>query len=217
MHIYTHTHTHTHMHTWTHRENPGFVWIAILFSPLFAAATSGGVIRLAVVRRARYSYCLFALWPKQVIAGSLFEVIWTEINTDSSFGLSVLRALRILRIFKVTRYVWRATVFFSETFYTVLHLVSSAFLSIWFADRYCFRIQVYLWMQMVCTIAMVFKVTGWRLVMVGDGTNKQLTILLLYLLSYVIVNNNSTLQVGNVKYSNTLCACFLFISFQIFF
>ncbi|XP_023224867.1 voltage-dependent calcium channel type A subunit alpha-1-like [Centruroides sculpturatus] len=38
-----------------------------------------------------------------VIAGSIFEVVWSNLN-DGSFGLSVLRALRLLRIFKVTKY-----------------------------------------------------------------------------------------------------------------
>uniref|UniRef100_T1IJS6 EF-hand domain-containing protein n=1 Tax=Strigamia maritima TaxID=126957 RepID=T1IJS6_STRMM len=38
-----------------------------------------------------------------VIAGSIFEVIWSSFK-DGSFGLSVLRALRLLRIFKVTTY-----------------------------------------------------------------------------------------------------------------
>lgn len=37
-----------------------------------------------------------------VICGSIFEVIWTEVK-QASFGLSVLRALRLLRIFKVTK------------------------------------------------------------------------------------------------------------------
>ena len=38
-----------------------------------------------------------------VISASVFEVVWTHFNPKSgSFGLSVLRALRLLRIFKVT-------------------------------------------------------------------------------------------------------------------
>jgi len=41
----------------------------------------------------------------QVIAGSLFEVVWAMYYTDSSFGISILRAMRLLRIFKVTRFV----------------------------------------------------------------------------------------------------------------
>ena len=39
----------------------------------------------------------------QVIVMSLFEVVWGAIYPDASFGLSVLRAMRLLRIFKVTR------------------------------------------------------------------------------------------------------------------
>lgn len=38
-----------------------------------------------------------------VITGSIFEVIWSEVK-GGSFGLSVLRALRLLRIFKVSNY-----------------------------------------------------------------------------------------------------------------
>jgi hypothetical protein len=38
-----------------------------------------------------------------VISGSVFEVVWTHFKPKAgSFGLSVLRALRLLRIFKVT-------------------------------------------------------------------------------------------------------------------
>ncbi|XP_022239678.1 voltage-dependent calcium channel type A subunit alpha-1-like isoform X4 [Limulus polyphemus] len=38
-----------------------------------------------------------------VIAGSIFEVVWSSVR-EGSFGFSVLRALRLLRIFKVTKY-----------------------------------------------------------------------------------------------------------------
>lgn len=37
--------------------------------------------------------------------GSIFEVVWAAIKPGTSFGISVLRALRLLRIFKVTKYV----------------------------------------------------------------------------------------------------------------
>lgn len=40
-----------------------------------------------------------------VIVGSAFEVIWAEVK-GGSFGISVLRALRLLRIFKLTSYVF---------------------------------------------------------------------------------------------------------------
>lgn len=36
-----------------------------------------------------------------VILGSAFEIIWAELK-GGSFGISVLRALRLLRIFKLT-------------------------------------------------------------------------------------------------------------------
>lgn len=39
-----------------------------------------------------------------VIVGSILEVIWSEFK-GGSFGFSVLRALRLLRIFKVTKCV----------------------------------------------------------------------------------------------------------------
>ncbi|VDN43495.1 unnamed protein product [Gongylonema pulchrum] len=38
-----------------------------------------------------------------VIVGSAFEVIWAELK-GGSFGISVLRALRLLRIFKLTSF-----------------------------------------------------------------------------------------------------------------
>ena len=47
----------------------------------------------------------------QVIFGSIFEEVWQH-QLDSrgeSFGISVLRALRLLRIFKVTRYEYSYT------------------------------------------------------------------------------------------------------------
>lgn len=34
----------------------------------------------------------------QVISGSIFEVLWSIIQPGTSFGISVLRALRLLRI-----------------------------------------------------------------------------------------------------------------------
>lgn len=45
------------------------------------------------------------LFILQVIVGSIFEVIWAAVKPGTSFGISVLRALRLLRIFKVTKYV----------------------------------------------------------------------------------------------------------------
>lgn len=52
----------------------------------------------------RFKVCIFSSTFK-VIVGSIFEVIWTHFNPEESFGVSVLRSLRLLRIFKVTRFV----------------------------------------------------------------------------------------------------------------
>ncbi|ESN95222.1 hypothetical protein HELRODRAFT_128993, partial [Helobdella robusta] len=51
-----------------------------------------------------YFQSSFNIFDCVVIAGSLFEVVWAEFYKDSSFGISILRAMRLLRIFKVTRY-----------------------------------------------------------------------------------------------------------------
>jgi len=62
------------------------------------------LIVLYVENRTLTNYLLFSSSLK-VIIGSIFEVIWTHFNPEESFGVSVLRALRLLRIFKVTRFV----------------------------------------------------------------------------------------------------------------
>lgn len=57
----------------------------------------------AQVSRYRCALCWCCLL--QVIVGSIFEVVWAAVKPGTSFGISVLRALRLLRIFKVTKYV----------------------------------------------------------------------------------------------------------------
>ena len=49
--------------------------------------------------------CVYFIYNLQVIVGSLFEVIWSHFSPQTSFGISVIRAMRLLRIFKVTRQV----------------------------------------------------------------------------------------------------------------
>uniref|UniRef100_A0A5F8GD78 Voltage-dependent N-type calcium channel subunit alpha n=1 Tax=Monodelphis domestica TaxID=13616 RepID=A0A5F8GD78_MONDO len=51
-----------------------------------------------------YFHSSFNCFDFGVIVGSIFEVIWAAIKPGTSFGISVLRALRLLRIFKVTKY-----------------------------------------------------------------------------------------------------------------
>ncbi|XP_065811379.1 calcium channel, voltage-dependent, P/Q type, alpha 1A subunit, b isoform X10 [Labrus bergylta] len=51
-----------------------------------------------------YFHSSFNRFDCVVIVGSIFEVVWALIKPGTSFGISVLRALRLLRIFKVTKY-----------------------------------------------------------------------------------------------------------------
>ncbi|KAG7240047.1 hypothetical protein INR49_028050, partial [Caranx melampygus] len=51
-----------------------------------------------------YFHSSFNCFDFGVIIGSIFEVIWAAIKPGASFGISVLRALRLLRIFKVTKF-----------------------------------------------------------------------------------------------------------------
>ncbi|PAA86585.1 hypothetical protein BOX15_Mlig012532g2 [Macrostomum lignano] len=51
-----------------------------------------------------YFQSSFNIFDCTVIVASLFEVIWQSHSTGQSFGFSALRSIRLLRIFKVTRY-----------------------------------------------------------------------------------------------------------------
>uniref|UniRef100_A0A6Q2YEX0 Voltage-dependent N-type calcium channel subunit alpha n=1 Tax=Esox lucius TaxID=8010 RepID=A0A6Q2YEX0_ESOLU len=51
-----------------------------------------------------YFHSSFNCFDFGVIIGSILEVVWSMIKPGASYGISVLRALRLLRIFKVTKY-----------------------------------------------------------------------------------------------------------------
>ena len=60
-------------------------------------------VRMYALGLVAYFQSAFNRFDCLVISASVFEVVWTHFNPKSgSFGLSVLRALRLLRIFKVT-------------------------------------------------------------------------------------------------------------------
>ena len=62
------------------------------------------VVRMYALGPRIYFESTFNLFDCIVILASVFEVIWTNLVPQAgSFGLSVLRALRLLRIFKVTK------------------------------------------------------------------------------------------------------------------
>ncbi|KAB1260634.1 Voltage-dependent R-type calcium channel subunit alpha-1E [Camelus dromedarius] len=50
-----------------------------------------------------YFHSSFNCFDFGVTVGSIFEVVWAIFRPGTSFGISVLRALRLLRIFKITK------------------------------------------------------------------------------------------------------------------
>lgn len=42
----------------------------------------------------------------KVIFGCIFEIVMIRINPEQSYGISILRSLKLLRVFKVTQYVY---------------------------------------------------------------------------------------------------------------
>ncbi|KAL8177450.1 UNVERIFIED_CONTAM: Voltage-dependent R-type calcium channel subunit alpha-1E [Gekko kuhli] len=51
-----------------------------------------------------YFHSSFNCFDCGVTVGSIFEVVWAIFRPGTSFGISVLRALRLLRIFKITKF-----------------------------------------------------------------------------------------------------------------
>ncbi len=65
------------------------------------------VVRMYALGPRIYFESSFNRFDCAVIMASIFETLYTNLDEMAgSFGLSVLRALRLLRIFKVTKYVF---------------------------------------------------------------------------------------------------------------
>uniref|UniRef100_A0A8C6TWL1 Voltage-dependent P/Q-type calcium channel subunit alpha-1A n=1 Tax=Neogobius melanostomus TaxID=47308 RepID=A0A8C6TWL1_9GOBI len=73
-----------------------FIFLALFMSEMMIKMYGLGI--------QTYFHSSFNCFDCVVIVGSIFEVIWSLIKPGTSFGISVLRALRLLRIFKVTKY-----------------------------------------------------------------------------------------------------------------
>uniref|UniRef100_A0A3Q4BWB4 Voltage-dependent calcium channel alpha-1 subunit IQ domain-containing protein n=1 Tax=Mola mola TaxID=94237 RepID=A0A3Q4BWB4_MOLML len=71
-----------------------FLFLALFLTEMFLKMYSLGP-RL-------YFHSSFNCFDCSVIVGSIFEVLWGFFRPGMSFGISVLRALRLLRIFKIT-------------------------------------------------------------------------------------------------------------------
>ncbi len=61
------------------------------------------VVKIYAIGLRKHFKSAFNRFDCIVISGSIFEMVWSHIKNDT-FGISVLRALRLLRIFKVTSY-----------------------------------------------------------------------------------------------------------------
>lgn len=61
------------------------------------------VVKMYAIGLRKHFESAFNRFDCVVISGSIFEMVWSSFK-DDTFGLSVLRALRLLRIFKVTSY-----------------------------------------------------------------------------------------------------------------
>jgi hypothetical protein len=62
------------------------------------------LIKMYAMQLRNYFRSSFNRFDCIVISGSIFELIISFIYPTKSYGISVLRSLRLLRIFKVTRY-----------------------------------------------------------------------------------------------------------------
>ncbi|XP_031635540.1 voltage-dependent calcium channel type A subunit alpha-1-like isoform X2 [Contarinia nasturtii] len=88
-----------------HYNQPQFLsdflfYTEYVFLALFMSETC---IKIYAIGPSKYFESSFNRFDCIVIFGSLFEIIWSYFKGDS-FGFSVLRALRLLRIFKITAY-----------------------------------------------------------------------------------------------------------------
>ncbi|KAH0629640.1 hypothetical protein JD844_011868, partial [Phrynosoma platyrhinos] len=72
-----------------------FIFLGLFMSEMF--------IKMYGLGTRPYFHSSFNCFDCAVIIGSIFEVIWAVVKPGTSFGISVLRALRLLRIFKVTK------------------------------------------------------------------------------------------------------------------
>ncbi|VDP16635.1 unnamed protein product [Onchocerca flexuosa] len=85
---------------WSELKGGSFVYAEYVFSGIFICEM---LMKLFAMGHRVYFASKFNRFDCIVIVGSAFEIIWSELK-GGSFGISVLRALRLLRIFKLTSY-----------------------------------------------------------------------------------------------------------------
>ena len=106
------------MHTHTHSGPPPSRWSFIsplCLSPLsdiankvlLALFTCEMLVKMYSLGLQAYFVSLFNRFDCFVVCGGIVETILVELEVMSPLGISVFRCVRLLRIFKVTRYVAR--------------------------------------------------------------------------------------------------------------
>ncbi len=77
---------------------------------LLALFTGEMLLKMYSLGLQAYFVSLFNRFDSFVVCGGILETILVEIKIMSPLGISVLRCVRLLRIFKITRYVLKTCV-----------------------------------------------------------------------------------------------------------
>lgn len=83
-----------------------FLFPDIANKVLLALFTGEMLLKMYSLGLQAYFVSLFNRFDGFVVCGGILETILVETKIMSPLGISVLRCVRLLRIFKITRYVW---------------------------------------------------------------------------------------------------------------
>lgn len=86
------------------------VFTEIANKVLLALFTGEMLLKMYSLGLQAYFVSLFNRFDSFVVCGGILETILVEIKIMSPLGISVLRCVRLLRIFKITRYVLKMCV-----------------------------------------------------------------------------------------------------------
>jgi len=73
---------------------------------LLALFVAEMLLKMYALGLRQYFMSLFNRFDCFVVCAGVLEIILVELSTLSPLGISVLRCIRLLRIFKITRLVW---------------------------------------------------------------------------------------------------------------
>lgn len=89
--------------------NLNFLFPDIANKVLLALFTGEMLLKMYSLGLQAYFVSLFNRFDGFVVCGGILETILVETKIMSPLGISVLRCVRLLRIFKITRCVWKCT------------------------------------------------------------------------------------------------------------